>query len=116
MFIQLGDIKYMVCRDRECGENTHCMGFTTRKHSWAGGWRQIGPRGSIEGFSLEKIHVAPQKSSLVTSLSLPAEGTEDHKISVLVRDIFSKGGLFGWRDRVEVDSYINDQELKQDIS
>jgi len=45
--------------------------------------KKLGRGEASKGFSLQRIHIAPQKSSPVISPSLPADGNEDHKISVL---------------------------------
>ena len=82
MLLQIGNITNMVCKGRELGENMHCMGVTTMKHSSAGGQWQLGRGEASKGSSLERIHFAPQKSSPVTRSSLPAEGTGDYKIYV----------------------------------
>lgn len=58
------------------------MGATTQKVIVAGwGQRQIWQRGGIEGVFFAEDPLTLQKASLI-SLSLPAEGTENHNISV----------------------------------
>ena len=77
--------------------------------------RQIGPKGGIEEvFIRQDLHHTKIISCHYGSLSLPVDGSKDHKISVqrLGKDNFSNGGIRGVELRLAWKLTIKNQKGK----
>ena len=99
--------------------NTHCIEVTTGKHSWAGGLRQIRLREASKRLSVGHVPCRTKVFSgmvITGSFSLPVDRYGDHKILAQGSGAnLLKRGLIDWRDRVELDSVVANQEQKWKI-